>query len=115
MQAQGHWRRVVVKMVEASPEPVSSYGVRFDLVLHAVGPMPAAGAGWFVRDVHVAAAEMCDNGMDDNGDGQADCNDPLCGLAPGCVETSCTNGKDDNGDGQTDCQDQACEGSPDCP
>jgi alpha-tubulin suppressor-like RCC1 family protein len=52
----------------------------------------------------------CTNGVDDDGDGLADCLDPECPPCPG--ETSCTNGVDDEGDGLVDCLDPEC---PRCP
>lgn len=59
------------------------------------------------------AAEICDNDIDDNGNGFADCLDFECAGAPGCerVENSdalCGDGRDNDGNGFIDCQDTAC-------
>jgi len=62
------------------------------------------------------AVEDCDNGTDDDGDGQADCADPDCVSDPACQTAAeiCANGLDDDGDGQTDCADADCADDPDC-
>ena len=53
-------------------------------------------------------SEVCDNKVDDNGDGKIDCDDPHCAVAKICIPEDCTNKKDDNGDGKTDCDDPQC-------
>ncbi|MGA0175047.1 MAG: hypothetical protein ACO3NL_15590, partial [Phycisphaerales bacterium] len=60
--------------------------------------------------------ELCDNGIDDDGDGLIDCDDPDCKAFPGCggAQEICDNGIDDDGDGLTDCQDPDCVGDPAC-
>jgi len=58
--------------------------------------------------------EDCTNGLDDDGDGLADCDDPDCATAPSCVPESCANGVDDDLDGQVDCDDGDCLGTPEC-
>ncbi|WP_373048769.1 hypothetical protein [Vulgatibacter sp.] len=55
----------------------------------------------------IARAEDCDNGIDDDGDGDVDCEDLDC--APWCAREECTNGLDDDGDGFVDCADLDCE------
>jgi len=68
------------------------------------------------------AVEICDNGVDDDGNGLADCGDPAC--ASECPDAStdadpdgdddappveiCDNGVDDDGNGLADCGDPAC-------
>ncbi len=63
-------------------------------------------------------AEVCDNGLDDDGDGLVDCDDADCGAFPDCVtptvETICDNTVDDDADGLTDCADPDCAGDPNC-
>ncbi|MCA9526625.1 MAG: hypothetical protein KC549_10060 [Myxococcales bacterium] len=62
------------------------------------------------------AREVCDDGLDNNGDGLVDCEDPGCWQAPACfVPEVCDNGVDDDGNGATDCDDAACAGDPACP
>ena len=53
-------------------------------------------------------SEDCDNGADDDGDGDVDCEDSDC---PACPEI-CGNGIDDDRDGKADCRDLDC---PACP
>lgn len=68
--------------------------------------------------------EICDDGIDNDGDVYADCGDPDCVTAPGCAgcvggndpsaefgTTQCTNGLDDDCDGTTDCEDDDCSAS----
>ncbi len=56
-------------------------------------------------------AEICDNGIDDTGNGKVDCEDESCKNHPACMETVCNDGKDDEGDGLIDCDDPDCEHS----
>ena len=51
--------------------------------------------------------EICDNGIDDDGDGFIDGDDLDC-------QELCNNGIDDDGDGFIDCDDMDCDGNPDC-
>ena len=51
--------------------------------------------------------EICDNGIDDDGDGWIDCSDTECFNLSFCVEI-CDNGIDDNGDGLIDDEDPQC-------
>jgi hypothetical protein len=56
------------------------------------------------------ANEVCNNGSDDDGDGQVDCADANCTGDPACwgaIEV-CGNNKDDDGDGAADCADTDC-------
>jgi len=54
--------------------------------------------------------EECDNEIDDDGDGDVDCDDADCALS--CIEI-CDNGVDDDGNGLIDCADEPCF-SPSC-
>ncbi|MBO4351691.1 MAG: trypsin-like serine protease [Proteobacteria bacterium] len=58
--------------------------------------------------------EDCTNGVDDNGDGLSDCNDPQCMSELVCQPENCTNGVDDNGNGKADCEDPACTSELSC-
>ena len=60
--------------------------------------------------------EICDNGVDDDSDGLADCADADCSAAPECVNPveDCTNGVDDDGDALADCADADCSAAPEC-
>lgn len=52
--------------------------------------------------------EICDNGTDDNADGQADCRDSECEPHPHCRE-NCTDAIDNDGNGLVDCDDPDCK------
>ena len=58
--------------------------------------------------------EICDNGIDDDGDGFIDCEDQDCWNSGLCHEI-CGNGQDDDGDGLTDCEDPDCWVNGQCP
>ena len=55
-------------------------------------------------------SEDCDNGADDDGDGDVDCEDSDC---PACPEI-CDNGIDDDRDRDIDCDDEDCSGVESC-
>lgn len=48
--------------------------------------------------------EICNNGIDDDGDGFADCEDFDCDT----FECNCSDGIDNDADGFTDCEDIDC-------
>ncbi len=53
----------------------------------------------------------CIDKVDNDDDGDTDCDDSDCAAQPVCVpETLCTNGGDDDFDGFTDCLDTDCDG-----
>ena len=60
--------------------------------------------------------EICNNGIDDDGDGDIDCADSDCLGAPECGPAGampmpyeiCDNGIDDDDDGKVDCDDPDC-------
>lgn len=55
--------------------------------------------------------EVCDNGVDDNADGQIDCADPECNEHESCRE-NCTDQVDNDGNGLVDCDDPDCQNNP---
>ncbi len=58
-------------------------------------------------------ALTCSNGIDDDGDGQTDQNDPDCQSPEGPPgDPSCSDGVDNDGDGQTDAADTGCQSGP---
>jgi len=57
------------------------------------------------------AANICGNNVCDSGENHSTCAQD-CPLAP--ISEVCNNGKDDDLDGQTDCADSDCTGSPAC-
>ncbi len=60
--------------------------------------------------------EICDNAVDDDGDGAVDCDDVDCAAFPECQAAFelCGNGLDDDGDGAIDCADVDCALDPLC-
>jgi hypothetical protein len=54
-------------------------------------------------------SEICNDNIDNDGDGRVDCFDTDCATAANCqtVQENCTNGVDDDGDGLVDCLDTA--------
>jgi hypothetical protein len=53
-------------------------------------------------------SEVCDDGVDNDGDGQVDCADPDCATNPVCKVEICGNCTDDDGDGLVDYEDADC-------
>src|SRR3989344_3670147 len=65
-------------------------------------------------NVNPGVAENCNNGIDDNNNGDTDCTDSACSSNPSCPESNCNNGADDNSNGATDCADSSCSSAPNC-
>ncbi len=72
----------------------------------------ATGGTNQIEPVPTGTAELCENGLDDDGDTLVDCADPACGCAgtPENTVALCTNGADDDCDGVIDCDDADCAG-----
>ncbi|MCH7839013.1 MAG: trypsin-like peptidase domain-containing protein [Planctomycetes bacterium] len=64
------------------------------------------------------STEVCDDGVDNDCDGDVDCADADCSGDPACACTPstevCDNGVDDDCDGATDCDDADCSADPAC-
>ena len=66
--------------------------------------------------------ELCDNQLDDDGDGRIDCDDSDCIHAANCLAPTdpdvtieiCDNKLDDDGDGNIDCNDDDCANDSAC-
>ncbi|MGM0597244.1 MAG: bifunctional metallophosphatase/5'-nucleotidase [Myxococcota bacterium] len=58
--------------------------------------------------------EICDNQVDDDGDGDIDCDDNDCWDDPACINEICDNEIDDDGDGDVDCDDEDCADAEVC-
>lgn len=60
--------------------------------------------------------EICSNLIDDDLDGDTDCDDDDCTSDAACNPSieNCTNGVDDDGDGDIDCDDADCNTHPAC-
>ena len=57
----------------------------------------------------------CSDGVDNDGDGLTDCEEPSCNCTAPTTETNCGDGVDNDGDGLIDCQDRDdCGGSVLC-
>ncbi|MBI4579171.1 MAG: hypothetical protein HY718_05680, partial [Planctomycetes bacterium] len=63
--------------------------------------------------VDEGCTEICDNGIDDDGNSLTDCADPQCTASPLCSEI-CDNGIDDNANSLVDCYDPICDPFPAC-
>ncbi|HOA75979.1 MAG TPA: hypothetical protein PKL76_21265 [Phycisphaerae bacterium] len=106
--------------VEGFIAVVSDVGVVRVVVEQQTLSGAASNADFFYLD-HVQVGrrfppEICDNGIDDNDDGEVDCDDGECADSPACPEI-CTDGVDNNGDGLVDCDDPDCKNNanhPEC-
>jgi hypothetical protein len=56
----------------------------------------------------------CTGGLDNDCDGDVDCDDTDCAGDPACTELVCDNNIDDDGDGPIDCLDSDCQNKPVC-
>ncbi len=59
----------------------------------------------------------CSDGIDNDQNGETDCDDANCADTDACVPASseiCTDGEDNDGDGQVDCADTDCADDPSC-
>ena len=61
-----------------------------------------------VRTTDHVLAELCEDGIDNDGDGLTDCEAATCLSRPVCMEQICDDGADDDLDGTVDCQDEDC-------
>ncbi|MBJ95648.1 MAG: hypothetical protein CMP23_14390 [Rickettsiales bacterium] len=74
----------------------------------------------------LSGPEDCNDGVDNDGNGAADCEDSGCAADPGCQDDpskgyepelgfeDCDNEKDDDKDRETDCEDDDCKDDPSC-
>lgn len=70
------------------------------------------------EEVEPVGEDQCDDGVDNDDDGQTDCADSDCIGDEACptTETDCADGVDNDNDGQTDCADTLdCGATPTCP
>ena len=85
----------------------------------ACGNAPACATDFnLCAGVSVSPPEVCNNRLDDNGNGLVDCADPLCSADATCggsgARELCDNGLDDDSDGLVDCADADCAGTAGC-
>lgn len=94
--------------------------VRVTLAAGAVIAIELDGYDSDSGDYHLSITEApssesdCSNGVDDDRDGDVDCEDYDCDALPACHESNCADGVDDDGDGDTDCFDYDCSTDPAC-
>ena len=89
---------------------------------YAILPRFSADFGEYDGTVGGSQGEetICDDGLDDDGDGYIDCDDwdcdddPICGGSGGDGEDICDDGVDNDDDGYTDCDDWDCDDDPAC-
>ncbi|MDY0000637.1 MAG: hypothetical protein RBU30_05025, partial [Polyangia bacterium] len=98
-----------ILQIERSALPPGSYRV----VLAAAEP-GSTGQVQLGLSLIAGTEEICDNGIDDDGDGLVDCDDPGCAGEAGCLVEDCDNGVDDDGDNLVDCADPDCAQAPPC-
>lgn len=95
-----------------APSPTSGLvTLDWQLLPHRSGSVVNAAHADNLR-ITTPAAEVCDNGIDDDGDRRTDCQDPDCLAFPGCDPPPaeiCNNGLDDDGDVRIDCDDSDCD------
>ena len=61
-----------------------------------------------IAATEVIPDEICDNSLDDDGDGDPDCADSDCDTFPACIPEDCDEEGDEDGDGKADCEDDDC-------
>jgi hypothetical protein len=79
---------------------------------HAAGPTPATGdvfAETVDCDRAATSETLCDDGVDNDRNGDTDCLDLACSGTAACVEAECSDRIDNDGDGRTDCADDDCD------
>jgi len=64
--------------------------------------------------LNINPGEDCGDAIDNDGDGDVDCDDADCAQLPQCVELYCDDSIDNDGDGDTDCADDDCTYDPTC-
>ncbi len=87
--------------------------VRNAVTLNAQTTIPSLGS--CTVTLAGAQAEICNNGADDDEDGDTDCDDSDCVDAGNCnPEGDCGDGIDNDEDGDVDCADSDCDGVVSC-
>ncbi len=74
---------------------------------------PGAPAAYTLLMTCDTSAEDCENNVDDDADGDLDCDDADCDAHPVCAPPpeACVGGDDEDGDGLIDCDDPDCDDS----
>ncbi len=71
-------------------------------------------AGDFSIEIYRTEAFECSDGMDNDEDGMADCDDSDCSNDAACLVEDCVDGIDNDGDNAIDCLDDDCTNDPSC-
>jgi hypothetical protein len=106
------WRHMEVNVPQAKGQ---KFRVRFYLS-GASGQSGNTGAGWFVDNLTIDQKytdEICNDGVDNDNNGQVDCLDITCKGKSTCKEV-CDDGKDNDFDDKIDCADSDCGGALEC-
>lgn len=67
--------------------------------------------GPYCLSIGIPGESVCNDGLDNDGDGYTDCDDSQCDMIGGCpmsTEADCGDGFDNDQDGKIDCQDSNC-------
>ncbi len=84
----------------------------FEIGAFTLGLTDTPGA---LNDCTLTGVEICDDGIDNDGDGFIYCDYFTCIGDPSCRAEICDDGIDNDGDGFVDCDDFDCGGDPACP
>ena len=98
---------------EFNPARAGTYYV----LIHAFTPYSGVTLKVSTAGSDPALESVCGDGLDNDGDGLADCADPDCAITPSCLpqpETACDDGLDNDGDGVIDCADSDCATAAAC-
>ena len=104
-------------MIDASAKTVSGQLAHFSKwgLIQICGNFRTCPASKTCVKHRCVSQEICDNGIDDDGDFLLDCDDIECFGVPECFQVEiCFDGFDNDFNGAQDCQDDACSGTSDC-
>jgi hypothetical protein len=79
-----------------------------DQYIIVVDGYTSTSLGTYSLDINVSPESVCDDGVDNDGDGLTDCEDDDCAEDAVCIESDCADGVDNDGDGAMDCDDSDC-------
>lgn len=106
----GSWDVTPMHFYEAAEFPVVA-GTTYFLVFdgNVSGATPGQPESLDQLEITCSSPEVCDDGVDNDLDGDIDCADADCAALPcEAVETLCDDGIDNDGDGDIDCADTGC-------
>ena len=106
------WRHMALNVPQVKG---TKFRMRFYLT-GASGYGGNEGKGWFVDNIVLDEQytdEVCNDGVDNDNNGQTDCLDIACKGTSSCKEI-CDDGKDNNYDDKVDCADSSCAGALEC-